>query len=121
MHQYEEMGVLTACGGIEVARTEERLEELRRRMSSAIAWGIESELIDTDRACELVPFLNRDLIKGGFWTPSASVVDPLRAGTIMRERAAELTDLTEIGRASCRERVRSSVRSGSQVKREPSQ
>src|SRR5690625_3267437 len=94
MHQYEEMGVLTACGGIEVARTEERLEELRRRMSSAIAWGIESELIDTDRACELVPFLNRDLVKGGFWTPSASVVDPLRAGTIMRERAAELTDLT---------------------------
>lgn len=94
MHQYEDMGVLTACGGIEIARTEERLEELRRRMSSAIAWGIESELIDADRACELVPFLNRDLVKGAFWTPSASVVDPLRAGTIMREKAAELAELT---------------------------
>src|SRR5699024_658408 len=46
------------------------------------------------RACELVPFLNRDLIKGGFWTPSASVVDPLRAGTLMREKASELAELT---------------------------
>ena len=37
--QYEELGVLTVSGGIEVARTEERLEELQRRQSSANAWG----------------------------------------------------------------------------------
>ena len=41
VRQYEEMGVFTECGGIEVARTEERMEELRRRMASAKAWGIE--------------------------------------------------------------------------------
>src|SRR6202045_3531699 len=35
MRQYQEMGVFTESGGIEVARTEERLEELRRRMVSA--------------------------------------------------------------------------------------
>ena len=29
--QYVDLGVNTTCGGIEVARTEERLEELRRR------------------------------------------------------------------------------------------
>ena len=32
--QYEELGVLTISGGIEVARTKERMEEFRRRMSS---------------------------------------------------------------------------------------
>ena len=33
--------MLTECGGIEVARTEERMEELRRRMASAKSWGID--------------------------------------------------------------------------------
>ena len=33
MRQYKEMGVFTESGGFEVARTEERMEELRRRMS----------------------------------------------------------------------------------------
>ena len=41
VRQYQRLGVLTRCGGIEVARTEERMEELRRRMASAKAWGIE--------------------------------------------------------------------------------
>src|SRR5262249_57248796 len=31
MRQYAEAGTLHECGGVEVARTEERLEELRRR------------------------------------------------------------------------------------------
>src|SRR5450432_4906587 len=33
--QYKELGVFTESGGIEVARTEERMEELRRRGSAA--------------------------------------------------------------------------------------
>jgi glycine/D-amino acid oxidase-like deaminating enzyme len=37
--QYAELGVLTISGGVEVARTEERMEELRRRVSSATSWG----------------------------------------------------------------------------------
>src|SRR5439155_3676119 len=41
MRQYRELGVLTESGGIEVARTEERMQELTRRMSSAKAGGIE--------------------------------------------------------------------------------
>src|SRR5260221_12226859 len=41
MRQYAEAGTLHECGGIEVARTEERLEELRRRMASGEAWAVE--------------------------------------------------------------------------------
>src|SRR2546430_4349266 len=41
MRQYQEEGTLHECGGIEVARAEERLEELRRRMVSATSWGVD--------------------------------------------------------------------------------
>lgn len=96
MRQYKEMGVFTESGGIEVARTEERMEELRRRMSSAKAWGIDSKMITPDEIRELVPFCETDLLLGGFYTPSVGVVDSLRAGTIMREKAQELGALTVV-------------------------
>ena len=41
MRQYAELGVFVESGGVEVARTEERLHELTRRVASAAAWGIE--------------------------------------------------------------------------------
>src|SRR4029078_11894100 len=87
VEQYQEMGVFTQSGGFEIARTEERMEELRRRMSSARAWGIEAEIVDPAFVVEKVPFLDPDQIIGAFWTPSVGVVDSLRAGTIMRENA----------------------------------
>ncbi len=96
VRQYKEMGVFTESGGFEVARTEERMEELRRRMSSAKAWGIESELVDPAFVVEKVPFLDADQIIGAFWTPSVGVVDSLRAGTIMRENALSKGVLTVV-------------------------
>ncbi|MGZ4428675.1 MAG: GcvT family protein [Nocardioidaceae bacterium] len=96
VRQYQEMGVFTQSGGFEVARTEARMEELRRRMSSARAWGIESELVTPEQVAEKVPFLDPSVIVGAFWTPSVGVVDSLRAGTIMRERAMELGALTVV-------------------------
>ncbi|MDH3707252.1 MAG: FAD-dependent oxidoreductase, partial [Acidimicrobiia bacterium] len=85
--QYEEMGVNATCGGIEVARDDERLEEFRRRMTSAKAWGIDAELLTPAQIKERVPFINEEVLLGGFYTPSVSVVDSLQAGTIMREEA----------------------------------
>src|ERR1700716_3477879 len=41
VRQYKEMGVFTESGGIEVARTRERMQELTRRIASAESWGIE--------------------------------------------------------------------------------
>ena len=85
--QYAALGVNTTCGGIEVARTDARMEELRRRMTSALCWGIEAELLNPAEVVAKVPFVNGDVILGGFYTPSVSVVDSVRAGTIMREQA----------------------------------
>ncbi len=90
LRQYEELGVLTTCGGLEVARTEERMEELRRRMASAKAWGVEPvSLVTPEEAKALVPYMDESVIIGGFYCPAVGVVDSLRAGTLMRERAQE--------------------------------
>lgn len=92
--QYKEMGVHTQCGGIEVARTEARMEEFRRRMAASRAWGVESHLMTPDEVEELVPYIDKSVILGGFYTPTVAVVDSLRAGTIMRERAQEMGALS---------------------------
>jgi heterotetrameric sarcosine oxidase gamma subunit len=94
--QYKEMGVFTESGGFEIARTEERMEELRRRMSSARAWGIEAELVEPAFVKEKVPFIEEDQFIGAFWTPGVGVVDSLRAGTIMRERGLATGELTVV-------------------------
>jgi glycine cleavage system aminomethyltransferase T/glycine/D-amino acid oxidase-like deaminating enzyme len=88
MRQYKELEVFIESGGIEIARTEDRMQELARRMASARAWGIEPvSMLNPEQVAELVPFINHKLILGGFYTPGAGVVDSLRAATIMRERA----------------------------------
>jgi glycine cleavage system aminomethyltransferase T/glycine/D-amino acid oxidase-like deaminating enzyme len=92
--QYAELGLNNTCGGIEVARTKERLEEFNRRMTSAKAWGIESKLLTPAEIKELVPFINEKILLGGFYTPSVSVVDSLQTGTLMRESAIEAGNLT---------------------------
>src|SRR5215208_3615819 len=95
MAQYEELGVRIECGGLEVARTEERMEELRRRMSSAASWGVDGvSLVTPAEVKELVPYIDESVIVGGFYSPTVSVVDALRAGTLMREAAAGAGALT---------------------------
>ena len=95
VRQYRELDVYTRCGGIEVARTEERMEELRRRMTSAKAWGIDDvALLSADEVKQLVPYIDESVIIGGFHSESAAVVDSLRAGTLMREEAQAAGALT---------------------------
>ena len=87
--QYIEYGVNNTCGGIEVAREPERLEEFKRRMTSAKTWGIEAELLTPAEIKKLVPFINEEILLGGYYTPSVSCVDSLQTGTLMREEAVD--------------------------------
>ena len=97
VRQYKELGTFTECGGIEVARTPERMQELQRRISSAKSWGIEgSRIVTPAEVKELVPYIDETVILGGFYTPSVGVVDSLRAGTLMREKAVEMGALQSL-------------------------
>jgi glycine cleavage system aminomethyltransferase T/glycine/D-amino acid oxidase-like deaminating enzyme len=97
--QYKELGVFTESGGIEVARTQERMQELRRRCTQAKSWGIPAELLTPEGVRKLAPYLDDSVILGGAYFPTVGVVDSLRAGTLMRERAQQLDALTVVAGA----------------------
>src|SRR5467141_4864854 len=95
VRQYQELGVFIQSGGIEVARTDERMQELTRRVASAGSWGIAPvDLLSPAWVKELVPYIDESIILGGFYTPGVGVVDSLRAGTMMRERGQAAGTLT---------------------------
>lgn len=88
-NQYRDLELSVDCGGIEVARTQERMNELNRRMTSAMSWGVDAKLLTPAEVKELVPFINDEVIMGGFYCPSVSVVDSLETGTQMRKKALD--------------------------------
>ncbi|MBI5828849.1 MAG: FAD-dependent oxidoreductase, partial [Chloroflexi bacterium] len=94
VRQYKELGVFTQSGGLEVARTPQRVEELKRRITSSKSWGIDAEVVSPAEVKKLVPFINEKIVLSGFHTPGIGVVDSLRAGTLMRETAQKQGALT---------------------------
>src|SRR5512132_1170549 len=94
-NQYKAWDVYTTGGGPEVARTETRMTELRRRMDSAKNWAIDdARLVTPAEIKQLVPYIDESILVGGFYTPGVGVVDSLRFGTLCREKAEAMGALT---------------------------
>ena len=87
---YRELGVFHLAGGVEVARTPERMEELKRRLGMARIWGHEARLVTPAQIAEMVPYVDTSLLLGGIHQPETGVVDPVEAGRIVREEAEQL-------------------------------
>src|ERR1700726_4797740 len=49
-------------GGLEVATTPARVEELKRKLGYAASWGVQAELLDPDQCAQLHPLLDRDQV-----------------------------------------------------------
>ncbi len=64
------------CGGVTVARTEERMVQLQRTAATAEAFDLECELISPARARELYPILEDADLLGGMWLPGDGTVNP---------------------------------------------
>ena len=83
----------TSCfnqvGGLEVATTPERLEELKRKHGYAASWGIDARMVDTDECARLYPLLDRDLVLGGLHIPSDGLALAARATQLLIERTRE--------------------------------
>src|SRR3989442_12413294 len=73
--QFEALGVFTRSGGIGVARTEARQQELRRRASAGKARGIESTLLSAPGVAQLVSHASEAAVTGGRAIPTAGVLD----------------------------------------------
>ena len=94
IRQFTDLGVFTRCGGIEVARTEVRMAELRRRLGTAHAYGVEAEMLTPAQIHDRIPWIDERRLLGGFHTPEVGVVDPVYGGTLWREQAMALDAVT---------------------------
>lgn len=63
-------------GGLRVASSPDRWEELRRVYTQGKSYGFDVHLVSQAEAGELFPLLNLDGIRGATWTPSDGYVDP---------------------------------------------
>jgi len=75
-------------GGIEVAATPERLEDLKRRQGWATSWGVEAHLISPDEVKERIPLVDARTILGGYWVPGDTNIHAWRVARALGEAAA---------------------------------
>ena len=66
----------TECGGIRLASSPERMEELRRQAGWAKTFGLPLELISADEAKEMFPLMSTDGVLGAAWLPTDGYLDP---------------------------------------------
>ena len=78
-----------SVGGLEVATTPERAQELQRRFGWLTAWGVEAELIDAAETVRRYPLLDAASVLGGLFTPTDGLAKAVRAVQAQVNRAAE--------------------------------
>ncbi len=74
-------------GSLSLARTPERLEELRRTSSMASVFGVASEMIDNERLAELYPGINVDGILGTLYIEKDGQTSPVDTTMAMAKGA----------------------------------
>ncbi|EQD85210.1 glycine cleavage system aminomethyltransferase T [Saccharopolyspora erythraea NRRL 2338] len=87
-------------GGIEVATTPQRWDDLHRKLGLATAWGVEAELLGPAEVAELIPHVPAERVFGGLHVPSDGIAKPVRAAEFMareaRRRGVRFVGDTEI-------------------------
>jgi 4-methylaminobutanoate oxidase (formaldehyde-forming) len=77
------------CGGIRLASSEARMEELRRQAGWAKTFGLPLELISADEARELFPLMSADGVLGAAYLPTDGYLDPSQLTFALAEGARE--------------------------------
>ena len=94
------------CGGVTVARTEDRMVQLRRTAANAEAFDLECELLTPEQALERYPVMRVDDLVGAIWLPGDGKANPtdlthaLAKGA--RQRGAQIVEHTRV--STCRRR-----------------
>ena len=87
------------CGGLTVARTPERMVQLRRTRANAAAYDLECELLTADQARERYPLLQASDLVGAIWLPGDGRANPTDLTQALAKGARKLG-------VTIRERVR---------------
>ena len=64
------------CGGVIVARTEDRMTQLRRTAATAAAFDLDCRMLSPDEALEHWPVMQVDDLLGAIWLPGDGKVNP---------------------------------------------
>jgi glycine cleavage system aminomethyltransferase T/glycine/D-amino acid oxidase-like deaminating enzyme len=80
-----ERPVFYPVGGIEVAYTRERWQDLHRKHGWAQAYGLESHLLSPQEVQEHIPILDPSVIHGGYYVPSDGDANAVHAVEAMAE------------------------------------
>jgi glycine cleavage system aminomethyltransferase T/glycine/D-amino acid oxidase-like deaminating enzyme len=88
------------CGGVTVARTPERMVQLRRTVATAEAFDLRCELISPARAKELYPLLETEDLLGAIWLPDDGTANPTDVTQSLakgaRQRGARVFEHTRV-------------------------
>ncbi|KFA76432.1 hypothetical protein S40288_07139 [Stachybotrys chartarum IBT 40288] len=76
------LGCFNQVGGLEVAETPERLEELKRKHGYGCSWGVPSSLLSAEECLSIYPLLSKDVVRGGLHIPSDGLA--LAANAVQR-------------------------------------
>jgi glycine cleavage system T protein len=74
-------------GGMEVAYTPQRWEELKRKAGYARSWGLEARLITPDEAGQKIPILDSTKIHGAYFVPTDGIAKAVRAAEALARHA----------------------------------
>jgi glycine/D-amino acid oxidase-like deaminating enzyme len=84
-----DMDCFNQVGGLEVATTPERVEDLKRRHGYAQSWGIESHLVSPGDCFKLYPGLNKEVVLSGLHVPSDGLALAAKAVQLLIRRTRE--------------------------------
>src|SRR3954463_8986819 len=88
------------CGGVTVARTEDRMVQLRRTAANAAAFDLECELLPPVEALEHYPVIRIDDLVGAIWLPADGKANPtdltLALAKGARLRGARIVEHTRV-------------------------
>jgi heterotetrameric sarcosine oxidase gamma subunit len=89
-----------ACGGVTVARTEDRMIQLRRTAANAAAFDLECELLTPEQAQQHYPVMRVDDLVGAIWLPQDGRANPtdltLALAKGARLRGARIMERTRV-------------------------
>ncbi len=81
------------CGGIRLASSPERMEELRRQAGWAKTFGLPLELISAEEAKEMFPLMSTEGVLGGAYTSTDGYIDPSQLTYALADVARREGDL----------------------------
>jgi 4-methylaminobutanoate oxidase (formaldehyde-forming) len=88
------------CGGVTVARTEDRMIQLRRTAANAAAFDLECELLTPEQAFAHYPVIRTDDLVGAIWLPADGKANPtdltLALAKGARLRGARIIERTRV-------------------------